>query len=80
MIEEKRLRRKYLNSGDVFILDLGLELIQVGMGYTCTCNSQVYTSVYMHVHVLGCMVSLLARQVIEYEPVICIIFYDYFSN
>ena len=29
MIEEVKLRRKYLNSGDVFILDLGLDLIQV---------------------------------------------------
>lgn len=28
MIEEVKLRRKYLNSGDVFILDLGLDLIQ----------------------------------------------------
>ena len=34
MIEEVKLRRKYLNSGDVFILDLGLELIQV-----CECVS-----------------------------------------
>lgn len=31
MIEEVKLRRKYLNSGDVFILDLGLDLIQVGL-------------------------------------------------
>jgi len=30
MVEEVKLRRKYLNSGDVFILDLGLELYQVG--------------------------------------------------
>ena len=30
MVEEVKLRRKYLNSGDVFILDLGLDLIQVG--------------------------------------------------
>jgi len=29
MIEEVKLRRKYLNEGDVFILDLGLHLIQV---------------------------------------------------
>ena len=29
MVEEVKLRRKYLNSGDVFILDLGLELYQV---------------------------------------------------
>lgn len=29
-IEEVKLRRKYLNSGDVFILDLGLKAIQVG--------------------------------------------------
>ena len=29
MVEEVKLRRKYLNSGDVFILDLGLDLIQV---------------------------------------------------
>ena len=29
-IEEVKLRRKYLNSGDVFILDLGLRAIQVG--------------------------------------------------
>ena len=29
MVEEVKLRRKYLNSGDVFILDLGLHLIQV---------------------------------------------------
>jgi len=28
MVEEVKLRRKYLNSGDVFILDLGLELYQ----------------------------------------------------
>lgn len=31
MIEEVKLRRKYLNEGDVFILDLGLQLIQVGL-------------------------------------------------
>ena len=37
MIEEVKLRRKYLNSGDVFILDLGLDLIQVPVPhYTCT--------------------------------------------
>ena len=30
MVEEVKLRRKYLNSGDVFILDLGLDLVQVG--------------------------------------------------
>ncbi len=29
MVEEVKLRRKYLNEGDVFILDLGLQLIQV---------------------------------------------------
>ena len=29
MVEEVGLKRKYLNSGDVFILDLGLELYQV---------------------------------------------------
>ena len=29
MVEEVKLRRKYLNSGDVFIFDLGLHLIQV---------------------------------------------------
>ena len=29
MVEEVKLRRKYLNEGDVFILDLGLHLIQV---------------------------------------------------
>lgn len=28
-IEEVKLRRKYINSGDVFILDLGLKIIQV---------------------------------------------------
>lgn len=29
MVEEVKLRRKYLNEGDVFILDLGLHVIQV---------------------------------------------------
>ena len=29
MVEEVKLRRKYLNEGDVFILDLGLHIIQV---------------------------------------------------
>ena len=28
-IEEVKLKRKYINSGDVFILDLGLRMIQV---------------------------------------------------
>ena len=28
-IEERKLKRKYLNSGDVFILDMGLKIIQV---------------------------------------------------
>ena len=32
MVEEVKLRRKYLNEGDVFILDLGLHLIQVRSG------------------------------------------------
>ena len=28
-IDEVKLRRKYINSGDVFILDLGLKIFQV---------------------------------------------------
>lgn len=45
-----KLRRKYLNSGDVFILDLGLRAIQVGhvvMTHACHyyngCTSDPYS-------------------------------------
>ena len=38
MVEEVKLRRKYLNEGDVFILDLGLHLIQVRGIVRCTCK------------------------------------------
>ena len=50
MVEEVTLRRKYLNSGDVFILDLGLHLIQVrNDSLACTYNLVVtvdYTCTY----------------------------------
>ena len=34
-IDEVKLRRKYINSGDVFILDLGLKIIQVCLFAAC---------------------------------------------
>ena len=50
MVEEVKIRRKYLNSGDVFILDLGLTLYQVGTysyrnpyGILCSYRSDDFT-------------------------------------
>lgn len=55
-IEEVKLRRKYINSGDVFILDLGLKIIQVYCVLCTVLNScllhlvVMYTYTHMKLH------------------------------
>ena len=48
-IDEVKLRRKYINSGDVFILDLGLKIIQVCL-----------LTAYIQCHTTGVLVLLMA--------------------
>ncbi len=51
MVEEVKLRRKYLNSGDVFILDLGLHLIQVrNDSLLCLQSAMDTIATYMYGH------------------------------
>ena len=47
MVKEVKRRRKYLNSGDVFILDLGLELYQARV---CVCMCVLVLIPYANVY------------------------------
>ncbi len=70
MVEEVTLRRKYLNSGDVFILDLGLHLIQVrNDSLACTYNqpSLVLTVDYTYTYcTLSALIDSLPRPLHTY--------------